>query len=369
LHVVQISFFQDPSGRTSRELLRDWTSLVDVADAARLAGHRVTVIQSSPTPEVIVVNGVEYHFLPTAGEQFRALLAGLAPELVHVHGLGFPEDVIALRATMRGVPILLQDHAGRAPRWWRRGAWRRGLAAADGIAFCAMEQARMLGGPMRLDPRISIHEVPESTSRFSPGDRDAARVETGLHGEPCLLWVGHLNANKDPLTVLDGVSLAAPTMPGFHLWCCFATAPLRSAVERRIARDPNLASHVHLLGRMPHEQVQTLMRASDLFVSGSHREGSGYSVIEALATGLCPVVTDIPSFRSLVGTASDAAGFLWCRGDSRGLATALAKAWERPREKRCAAARTRFESELSFAALGRKLDSVYVRLRAGAGTR
>jgi glycosyltransferase involved in cell wall biosynthesis len=369
LHVVQISFFQDPQGRAPRELLRDWTSLVDVAEAARRAGHRVTVIQASSTPELIVANGVDYHFLPAAGERFRALLAELAPELLHVHGLGFPEDVVALRAAIKDVPILLQDHAGRAPRWWRRAAWRRGLAAAKGIAFCAIEQAQMLGGPMRLDPRISIHEVPESTSRFSPGDRDVARAETGLHGEPCLLWVGHLNANKDPLTVLDGVSLAAASIPGFQLWCCFASAPLRSVVERRITRDPNLSSRVHLLGGVPHERVQALMRAADLFVSGSHREGSGYSVIEALASGLCPVVTDIPSFRSLVGTGGDAAGFLWRRGDARCLATALANAWTQPREKLRAMACARFESELSFAALGRKLDAVYVQLRGSAGTR
>ncbi len=59
---------------------------------------------------------------------------------------------------------------------------------------------------------------------------------------------------------------------------------------------------MHLLGRVPHERIEMLMRAADLFVLGSHREGGNTSLIEALATGLLPVVTDIPSSRSLLGT-------------------------------------------------------------------
>lgn len=369
MHIVQISFYVDPQGRAPRELLREWRSLVDVAEAAQQVGHRVTVIQASSAIERLDMNGVVFHFLPTSGERFRTLLAGLAPELLHVHGLAFPRDVTALRAATPGVPILLQDHADRAPRWWRRGAWRRGLSAADGIAFCAAEQAKILGGKMRLDSRVSIHEIPESTCRFTPGDREAARTATGIHGDPCLLWVGHLNANKDPHTVLDGLSLAAPSMPGFQMWCCFGSAPQRADVERRIAADPLLASRVHLLGRVPHERVQVLMQAADLFVIGSRREGSGYSVIEALASGLPPVVTDIPSFRKLVGAGPAAAGFLFRCGDARGLAAQLVEAVSQPRLGLRSAARARFDSELSFAALGRKLDAVYLQLRASAGTR
>ena len=41
-------------------------------------------------------------------------------------------------------------------------------------------------------------------------------------------------------------------------------------------------------------RVEELMRAADIFTLGSHREGSGYALTEALACGLPPVVTDIP---------------------------------------------------------------------------
>jgi glycosyltransferase involved in cell wall biosynthesis len=178
-----------------------------------------------------------------------------------------------------------------------------------------------------------------------------------VSGDPAALWVGHLDANKDPLAVLDGVSKAVPTLPALQLYCCYGNAPMLRAVQRRIIDDPLLIGRVHLMGRVPHMQIEQLMRAADLFVSGSHREGSGYSLIEALACGLPPVVTDIPSFHTLTGAGS--IGALWPRGDADSLAEQLIAVAAQPRARIRAAARRFFENELSFDAVGRKLAAAY----------
>jgi hypothetical protein len=34
-HVVQISFFNDPQGRSAAQLLNEWPTLVDVAESAQ----------------------------------------------------------------------------------------------------------------------------------------------------------------------------------------------------------------------------------------------------------------------------------------------------------------------------------------------
>jgi glycosyltransferase involved in cell wall biosynthesis len=370
MHVVQISFFVDPQRRAARALLEAWASLVDIAEAARRGGARVTVIQAAAADERIEHEGIMYQFLrheragPPLAQRahFRKFLTTLAPDVLHVHGLGFPREVLALRAAMPATPILLQDHADRAPRFWRRPSWRRGLAAADAISFCARSQADLLGAPMRLPSDSRVFEIPENSTRFTPGDRELARESCGLDGDPCLLWVGHLNPQKDPLTVLEGVKAAVRELPRLKLWCCFAHAPLRQVVEHRLARDPELATRVRLLGRVTHAEIERLMRAADLLVLGSHREGSGYAVIEALATGLPAVVTNIPSFRSLVGEGEDAGGELWECGDAASFTAALLRATRRPALR--AAARRRFEAELSPEAVGRKLNSAYRELAA-----
>jgi glycosyltransferase involved in cell wall biosynthesis len=365
LHVAQVSFFLDPRGREPEQLLDDWPSLVDVAEAASAAGVRVSVIQACARERRLTRNGVDYHFLapdevvPTiaCSDAFNGLIRNLGAQIFHVHGLGFPEDMQALARLVPETPMIAQDHANQPPRPWRRLLWRRGLATLSGVAFCSSSQAQPFVDAGLLQPRTTIYEIPESTTRFVPGDQVEARRLTGLSGDPCVLWVGHLNENKDPLTVLEGVSAAVGQLPGLQLWCCFGSAPLLAEVQGRIDSDSRLRGRVHLLGGVPHREIQQMMQASDLFVLGSHREGSGYSLIEALACGLPPVVTDIPSFRSLTGEAT--VGRLWPCGDASGLCNSLLSIAPRIGPELRRSTREHFDAELSFAALGRKLRAAY----------
>ena len=238
-----------------------------------------------------------------------------------------------------------------------RALWRRGLEVAAGVSFCAIAQSAPFARLGLIGPQTKVYEIPESTSRFVPGDQAEARRITGLTGDPIVLWVGHLDANKDPLTVLEGISEAARVRPQLQLWCCFGTAPLMRDVQRCIAADPLLRERVRLLGRVPHQRIEQLMQAADALVLGSHREGSGYALIEALACGLPPVVTDIPSFRVLTGEAK--VGALWPRGDARKFCDALLSLAARPQKRLREAVRAHFDAELSLSALGRKLNAVY----------
>lgn len=365
LHVVQISFFSDPEGRLPAQLLDAWPTLVDVAEAACRSGIRTSVVQASSHTERLERKGVRYYFLPFGDGQgtlpgnaaLAELLRSLAPDVYHVHGLGFPRDVLSLASLAPGVPIILQDHANRPPRIWRRALWRRGMSVAAGLSFCALEQAAPFADAGLIHPDTPLYEIPESTSRFAPGDRQEARRTTDITGEPAVLMVGHLNDNKDPLAVLEGISAAARELPRLQLYCCFGAAPLLREVQDRIATDRDLHGRVHLLGRVPHARIEQLMRAADLFVLGSHQEGSGYSLIEALACGLPPVVTDIPSFRSLTGSGS--VGMLWPCGDPDALCGALLLIASRAGSAMRTAVRAHFDRELAPASLGLKLAAMY----------
>ena len=366
LHVAQISFFNDLQDRLPEELLAVWPSVVDIAECASSAGVRVSVIQASRHSRRVLRNGVSYYFLPfgratpanAISDDFMSLLRELTPDVLHVQGLGFPHDVLSLAATVPPeAPIVLQDHADCVPPLWRRYLWRRAFAATAAISFCSAAQAQPFAEAGLLSAGTRVYEIPESTSRFTPGDEEAARRELNVEGGPLLAWVGHLDANKDPLTVLEGVSRAVPILAGLHLWCCFGSAPLHEPVRKRIAADPNLRYRVHLLGRLPHQQVERLMQAADLFVLGSHREGSGYSLMEALACGVTPVVTDIPSFRALTG--QGAVGELWRAGDADSLCRALLSVVPRLQPGVRSEVRAHFDRELSFEAVGAKFAVMY----------
>lgn len=365
LRVAQIGFFLDPQQREPQQLLHDWPTMVDVAEAAAGAGAQVSVIQASSREQTLTRGDVSYHFVAPQRQvpgvaraaRLERLLGELHADVLHVHGLSFAHEVRALASLAPATPMLLQDHADQPPRKWRRPLWRRAMSTAAGLCFCCSEQARPFQDAGLLNASTVLYQVPEGSSHFTPGDQAQARHATGLHGNPCAVWVGHLNENKDPLTVLQGVSLAAERLPGLQLWCYFGSAPLLAAVQRRIAQDPRLASRTHLMGSVPHEQIQLVMRAADLFVLGSQREGSGYALLEAMACGVAPVVSDIPAFRSLTGGAEF--GALWPRGDAQRLAYALVSCWRHSGANRRSVVRAHFERELSIQAIGRKLVAVY----------
>jgi glycosyltransferase involved in cell wall biosynthesis len=366
LHVAQINFLPVPEGRTHTEILEQWHSLVDIAEVVASSGTRVSVIQAAVREDLITRNGIDYHFIDirglevakNRGRRFASLLADIKADVLHAHGLGFVEDAFAVSRCLPQLPILAQDHADRPPRWWRRPQWRRWCAAISGIAFTAPEQARPFTRHGLFGPRARLFAIPESSTRFAVGNRDEARAQTGLHGGPCVLWVGHLSPGKDPLTVLDGVARAALRLPGMQLWCAFGNAPLLDEVQARIARDPRLAGRVHLLGKVTHAHVETLMRAADLFVSGSLAESCGYVVLEALACGVTPVVTDIPSFRALIG--GSRVGRLWPCGDADRLAEALVDA--AASRLSSTQVRAHFDAKLSFAAVGRQWADAYAQV-------
>lgn len=226
------------------------------------------------------------------------------------------------------------------------------------------EHARPFVDAGVLRPHVPIFEVLESTAAFTPGNVDEARRRVGIGGDPCLLWIGRLNANKDPLTVLDAFAATAPELPAARLWMCHAEAPLEDAVRRRIAGDPALAERVRILGRVPHDQIEDLCRAADFLVLASRFEATNYAVLEAAACGTAPLVTDIPALRRM--TRGGAVGGLFPPGDAPALARLLVEAARWPREETRRAVRAHFDRHLSMDALSAELGAAYAGV-AGRG--
>lgn len=361
VRVVQVSAVRDPRLRTGEEILAAWPAVEMAARASAQAGFETVVAHAAWRDEVLERGGVRYRFVAERGGaagRLRPRLPGvvraLRPGLVHFQGLAFPQ---ARLYCGNGARVLVHDHSDQLRAGWRRAVQRWALREVDAALFTVAAQARPFFEAGVLRPGLPVFEVLEATCAFTPGDVAAARERTGTGGDPCLLWLGHLDPNKDPLTVLDAVSRAIPSLPAVRLWMCFGTAPLEREVRARLAAQPELAARVTLLGRVPHAEVEHLCRAADFFVQGSSREASSFSVLEALACGATPLVTDIPALRRM--TRGGAVGGLFRPGDAAGLARLLVEHAARPRAELRRAARAHFDRHLSPAALSRELAAAY----------
>jgi glycosyltransferase involved in cell wall biosynthesis len=283
------------------------------------------------------------------------------PDVVHVNGLLFPELIRGVRAALPArTALVVQDHGGFDPAAASAlaRAWiRRGLAAADAVLVSSPGQADTIRRRGLTPRETMVADVMESSTSLGPVPRREARLALGMTGTPALLWVGRLNGNKDPITVLRGAAEWFRAWPTATLTMVFQSGDLAGSVQKLIASTPELTGRIALVGAVPNERLAEYYSAADLFVLGSHYEGSGYAAIEALACGAAPVITDIAPFRAL--THNGSVGTLWEAGNPSAFAAALSRVMARPRADQRETARNLFERAFSWPVIGRRALAIY----------
>jgi glycosyltransferase involved in cell wall biosynthesis len=151
------------------------------------------------------------------------------------------------------------------------------------------------------------------------------------------------------------MELALPALPQARCAMVFQGGELETAVTERIRATPTLTGRVIPIGRVPHNALPSYYSAADVFLSASHHEGSGYALIESMACGVTPCVTDIPAFRALAGEC----GRRWRVGDARAAATALVDLAAGNQQQARALVRARFERALSWDVIGAQTVGAY----------
>jgi glycosyltransferase involved in cell wall biosynthesis len=126
-----------------------------------------------------------------------------------------------------------------------------------------------------------------------PDGNPELRREMGIpEGAPVVGAVGHLRSEKRFERVLD----ACASLPDVHV-LIVGEGEMRPLLEERAAR-PELAGRVHLAGYRP--DPHRFYSAMDVFAITSDTEQMPVCLLEAMATGLPVVSTDVGDIRSML---------------------------------------------------------------------
>ncbi|MDB5062923.1 MAG: glycosyltransferase family 4 protein, partial [Mucilaginibacter sp.] len=112
--------------------------------------------------------------------------------------------------------------------------------------------------------------------------------------------------------------------------------------------------------KVAHHDLLYWFNSADFIVSGSHYEGSGAAVCEAMSCGCVPIVTDILSFRMI--TDSGKCGILYEPGNEKALLSALRQTLEMDREVKRKLTLQYFKTHLSFEAIAQKIQCIVTSL-------
>lgn len=95
------------------------------------------------------------------------------------------------------------------------------------------------------------------------------------------------------------------------------TGSLESALKKS-ANSLGIANHVIFIGKVPHKTVVELMETASVYVSTATADGTSIALLEAIASGAVPVVTNIDANRPIINHGQD--GYLFNPGDEKDLA-------------------------------------------------
>lgn len=324
--------------------------------------HRVSSIEQIDYEGIVQRRGVDFHFINTRMGETRGptrlnkYISSLKPDVVLINGLIFPLQVIHLRSLLPRRTKIILLHRGEVPsKGIKRGLQVFADRYVDHYCFISSEMGKSWVKKGIIAGREKLVEVLDASSVFSPGDRQEARRKSGVEGSPVFLWVGRLDANKDPLTVVKAFLEFSSANAGARLYMIYQEEKLIREVRSLIDEHP-AGQSIILVGKASREALQSWYNSADYILSGSHAEGSGIAVIEAMSCGCIPILTNIPSFRKL--TRNGECGRLYAPGSPDQLLDRLLMTPEDDRGKLREKVISQFRKEFSFEAIARKINQL-----------
>lgn len=285
--------------RVALDLVRHWPW--DHSTPILLLASRIGEYQDEVPPDVPVIEvGVPSSIRHTVSflRRLKALLQGYNVTGVISHMTRM--NRMMLRARMAGIlkaPVVVVEHSdflreyrvAQMPRlrYWALKAetgflYRR----AHAVVGCSSGVARQIGKLFNIEPtrvHAILNPLDQRFMRDAPMDHDI-RAWFDILPRPVLVSVGRLVSSKGFDDLIRAFALL-----GRGSLVIVGDGPMRGELEA-LAQKLQVADRIAMPGFL--NAPEQVLQAADLYVSASHWEGYGLTLIEAYACGLPVVAVD-----------------------------------------------------------------------------
>jgi L-malate glycosyltransferase len=283
---------------------------LQLADLLAREGAQVTVVRTnSPYKpawvEQLRVFRALFRLLPFLFQLWRT--AGRV-DLFHVmansgwswHLFAAPAVVIA---KLRGKPVVVNYRGGDAEKFFARSFFwvKPVLTLADEITVPSGFLQAVFA---RRDFKSTVVPNIINLSRFSPksleqaGSQDIDRMCAGVQAQPSILVARNLEPIYDNATALRAFATVLQRHPQACLTVCGTGGEMASLVA--LASELGIAKQVEFAGQISNSDMAALYRQADILVNPSLVDNMPISLLEALATGVPIVSTNVGGIPYLV---------------------------------------------------------------------
>jgi glycosyltransferase involved in cell wall biosynthesis len=348
--------------------LGTFTHIGAYLDYFRQAGHDVIFLSLSPSPErgVPTYNvGLGTKYSETSGKwkypismiRARKLLKRLKPDIVHAHyatsaGLtalvcGFHPTVV----TAHGSDLTV----GIKSRIWRP-LLRRIFEHADCVNAVSQDLAKMVLSLGISPNKVETLTLGIDTDKFSSVERQPSDPSQGLR----LVCTRRLEPVFDHQTIINALTLLDEKRIKFDM-TIVGDGSMLDALKQRV-HAAGLDGRVSFTGKVPNDELPEILRRHDVYLSASLWDGTSLSLLEAMAMGLFPIVSDIKANAAWLNHNAD--GLLHKVGDARDLADCIMQLRSNPQLSVDAAGRNREKivRSASRKANMKRLEGIYQEL-------
>ncbi|MBC7989400.1 MAG: glycosyltransferase family 4 protein [Luteimonas sp.] len=255
-------------------------------------------------PRSAMHDDIRVHRLPYSGSSRyplspRVLSAIRGADLVHVHGIDFFYDYLALTRPLHGKPMVVSTHGGffhtayasTLKRLWFHSITRASARAYRRVIATSHNDGDLFAGVVDAG-RLRVIENGVDVEKFA-GQGNPMPGKT-------LIGFGRWSTNKGIVETLDLLRHLLASDDAWRLILAGREFDLgRADLEREIARR-GLQSQVELAEAPSQAELGRLIGRAQYFVSLSRHEGFGIAAIEAMSAGLVPILSAIPPYEKLV---------------------------------------------------------------------
>lgn len=287
--------------------------VIDLAVAQRAAGHRCRVaclFEPGALAHELEAHGIDVHachkrggFDIAAVKRLRAWLRTQPHAIVHTHNANAHYHAVAAGVGLPLARLVNTRHGMGAAQPRSRGEWlyRRTMRRTDTVA-AVCEAARARFAQQGVRPRGQLLAVPNGirTGLFSCASderrialRNVLRLAPGTR---IVGTVGRLNPVKDQATLLRAFARAHAAFANSAL-VLVGDGALRATLGTQAA-TLGIGDAVRFLG--DRSDVRQLLQGFDVFALSSLSEGYSMALLEACASGLPIVATDVGGNREIV---------------------------------------------------------------------